>query len=56
MIKYFFESFMQLVGYRKVWYYPSKYGLPMADYSKWVFRPDLAPGVYSEFDLPKRGW
>ena len=45
MIRWYFEKFMQRVGYRKVWYFPSRH-MPMADFYLWEYRPDLAPGTY----------
>lgn len=46
MIRWYFEKLMQRVGYRKVWYFPSRYNMPMADFYLWEYRPDLAPGTY----------
>lgn len=45
MIRWYFEKFMQRVGYRKVWYFPSRH-MPMGDFYLWKYRPDLAPGTY----------
>jgi hypothetical protein len=45
MIRWYFEKFMQAIGYRKFWYFPSR-RMPMSDFWIWKFRPDLPEGVY----------
>jgi hypothetical protein len=45
MIRWYFEKFMQTIGYRKFWYFPSR-RMPMSDFWIWKFRPDLSKGEY----------
>ena len=50
MIKYYLNIFLQKIGYRKVWYFPSRY-MPMADFCKWEYRPDLRKGEWNSEDI-----
>lgn len=45
MINWYWHKFMQYVGYREVWYFPSRH-MPMSDFWCWEFRPDLPKGKY----------
>lgn len=55
MIKYYWTSFLQYLGYRMVWYFPSRH-MPMADFYVWEYRPDISKGVYTMDNLPKRNF
>ena len=46
MIRWYWDLFMQRMGYRKVWYFPTRHMSGLADFWCWEYRPDLAPGVY----------
>ena len=52
MLRYFFEKLMFLIGYRKVWYYPSDKGLSIADFYKWQYCPKCKKKVYTETNYP----
>ena len=45
MIQYHWHKMLQRLGYRKVWYYPSR-TLPLTDFYRWHYRPDLPPAEY----------
>ena len=49
MIRWYWDLFMQNVGYRKVWYFPTRHMSGLADFWRWEYRPDLAPGVYARW-------
>lgn len=53
-LNYYFESFLYWLGFRKVYYYPSRRGLPMADFHAWKYRPDLPPITYSELTYKEK--
>lgn len=46
MIRWYWDKFMQRLGYRKVWYFPTKYGIGLGDFWTWKYRPDLPKGEY----------
>ncbi len=46
MIRWYWDIFMQFLGYRKFWYYPSSRGVPLSDFWMWEYRPDLSKGEY----------
>lgn len=46
MVIWYWEKFLQRIGYRKFWYYPSRHGLHMSDFYNWEYRPDLESGEY----------
>ena len=46
MIRWYWHKFMQHIGYRQVWYFPSRH-MPMGDFWVWEYRPDLPKGVYN---------
>jgi hypothetical protein len=50
MIKYYFSKFMMWLGYRKVWYFPSNKGIPMANFYSWEYHPKLEKRIYREND------
>ena len=46
MIRWYWDKFMQWLGYRKVWYFPTDRGVPLGDFWVWQYRPDLPKGTY----------
>lgn len=52
MIKYAFWHFMNFVGYRRVFYFPSEKGLRMADFSRWEYAPKIPKKDYTENNFP----
>jgi len=46
MINWYWSKFLQYLGYRKMWYFPSNHGIALGDFSRWEYRPDLEPGEY----------
>lgn len=53
MIRWYWEKFMQFIGYRKVWYFPSRH-MPMGDFWVWEYRPDMPKGEYTEDCVMRR--
>ena len=53
MIRWYWDSVMQRLGYRKVWYYPV---IALGDFWVWQYRPDLPKGVYNREKMPERNW
>lgn len=46
MILWYWNKFMQFVGYRKIWYFPTKHMTGLGDFWQWEYRPDLPKGEY----------
>lgn len=53
-VDYKFCKFMQKLGFRKVWYFPSNHGLLMSNFWTWEYRPNIKPGVYDGETCPVR--
>ena len=56
MIRWYWDSVMQRLGYRKVWYHPSDHGVSLGDFWSWHYRPDLPKGVYNGEKMSRRSW
>jgi len=46
MIRWYWEKLMQVIGYRKVWYFPTQHMSGLSDFWLWEYRPDIPKGVY----------
>lgn len=55
MIRWYWDSVMQRLRYRKVWYYPHLH-VGLGDFWEWDYRPDLPKGVYDGGKMPERSW
>lgn len=54
MLDYFSYFFMQLIGYRKIYFDAAlARGIPLSGYSMWAFYPMWEKGTYREVSLKK---
>ncbi len=52
MIAWLWWHGMNILGYRRVWYFPSDCGLPLGDFCRWRFAPSLDRQDYTEHNFP----
>ena len=53
MISYYFEKVMMWIGYRKVYYFPTRHFFGVADYHKWEYLPKSEKKYYNEDNVPR---
>lgn len=55
MIAYYFKRLMWWLGYRHVFYMPSRHGIKCADFWSWHYAPHSPKRDYTEKHLPLPG-